>query len=244
MLNRSRIIAALLLGVLVTPRAFGHGESVINVGRNGEGFLKVELNFEPPLALRRSPFPGISGYATGSLGIHSVFFDDPFNDLFQLSTSADFRFILLAKDPGMEVWNDHGSAFMTNGESFFIGHPIFDNHPVWNLVSGTPGNSYSLTIKFHDANGIYPDSDPLVLSFTSIAPPQLSIQDNGDDTVTVSFIGSPNEQYVVQSSTNLAPAAVWSNVSTNTADSDGFWTYTTYKSGAAQQFFRAVARPQ
>ena len=37
-------------------------------------------------------------------------------------------------------------------------------------------------------------------------------------------------------------AAVWTDVSTNTADADGFWTYTTFKAGTAQQFFRAVAR--
>ena len=181
------------------------------------------------------------GYATAALGLHSIFVDDPTNDLFAPSTDADFSFILLAKDPGMEVWNDHGSAFMTNGESYQIGHPIFDNHPIWNLVSGTPGNSYSLTIKFHDASGIYPDSDPVVLSFTPIAPARLSIKDNGDDTVTVNFIGSPDEDYVVQSSTNLGPAAIWSNVSTNTADDNGAWTYTTPKSNAHRRFFRALA---
>lgn len=227
----------------IAPTAFAHiGEATINVGRNGSGLIKVELAYQQPLVLHPSIFPGISGYATSFLGVHSIFFDDPFNDFYQPSTAADFSFILLSKDPGMEVWNDHGGAFMTNGESFQIGHPVFDTHPIWNLVSGVPGSNYSLTIKFHDATGIYPDTDPIVLSFTPIAPAQLSIQDNGDDTITVNFIGSPQEQYVVQTSTNLGPAAIWSDISTNISDVDGFWSYTTPKSDAPSRFFRAVAR--
>jgi len=222
--------------------ASAHGEAPINVGHNGAGLLTVEVQTIQPLVLHPSPYPGISGYATALIGLHSVVFDDPFNDVFKPSPDADFRFILLAKDPGMEIWQDGGVRFMTNGESFYIGHPPFDTHPVWNLISSTPGNIYSLTIKFHDATGIYPDSDPLILTFTPIAPPQLSIQDNGDDAVSVNFIGSPQEQYVVQSSTNLGPAAIWSDVSTNTADADGFWTYSTSRSDVPQQFFRAVAR--
>jgi len=225
------------------PTAFAHiGEATINVGRNASGHIKVELAYQQPLVLHPSQTTNVPGYYTGALGIHSLAFDDPFNDFFRPSTDSDFSFILLAKDSGMEVWNDHGSAFMTNGESFHIGHPIFDTHPIWNLVSGVPGSNYSLTIKFHDANGIYPDSDPIVLIFTPIAPPQLSIQDNGDDTITVNFLGSPQEQYVVQSSTNLGSAAIWSSVSTNISDDTGSWSYTAPKSDAPSRFFRALAR--
>ena len=218
-----------------------HEESEIDIGRTAAGLLKPVPLFDPPLVLRPSIFPGISGYATGLVGIHSVLFDDPTNDLFQLSTSADFRFILFSKDPGIEIWNDHGSAFMTNGESFYIGPPPFDTHPLWNIVSGTPGNIYSLTLKIHDVNGIYPDSDPFEMTFTPILPPTLTIQDHGE-TVTVTFTGSPEEEYVVQSATLLGPSTDWSDVSTNTAGADGLWTYTTSKSGALQRFFRAVIR--
>ena len=143
-------------------------EDELDVGRSAAGQLKVDIDFPQPFELAVSVFPGMPGYATGELGVHSASVDDPTNDFFQLSPGADFRFILLAKDSGMEVWNDHGSAFMQTNETFFIGTAPFDTHPIWNITSGTPGNEYSLTLKLRDLNGVYPDSAPFVLSFTAV----------------------------------------------------------------------------
>src|SRR5947208_1797594 len=95
-------------------------ESEVHVGRTAVGQLKIHVEFTQPLELPASIFPGISGYATGLVGFHSTELDEPAEDFFQLSTASDFRFILLAKTPGMEVWNDHGSGYMTVGESFFV----------------------------------------------------------------------------------------------------------------------------
>ncbi len=147
--------------------ASARGEDEIVVGRNAANQLKVEIGFDEPLALPASVFPGISGYATGELGLHSNILNDTNNDFLPLSTAADFRFILVAKDPGMEVWNDTGSGYMAVGEMFYVGVPPFDTHPVWDLVAGTPGNNYSLTLKLRDLNGVYPDSAPFTLSFTA-----------------------------------------------------------------------------
>lgn len=162
-----RTFAGLMLAVLasanVTP---ARAEEEIHVGRSAAGQLKVHLEFTPPVGIPPSVFPGIPGYATADLALHSTVLDEPDEDLFQLSTAVDLRFVLLAKDPGMEVWNDHGSAFMATNESFGIGQSPFDLHPVWNLVNGIPGNEYALTLKLHDQNGIYSDSDPFVLPFT------------------------------------------------------------------------------
>jgi hypothetical protein len=144
-------------------------EEEVLVGQNSVGQLQVRIEFTQPLELPPSIFPGISGYATGLLGFHSAALDEPENDFYQLSTEADFRFILITNDPGMEVWNDHGSAFMTNGEMFFVGPAPFDTHPIWNLLAGSPGVAYSLTLQLRDLNGIYPDGAPFTLSFT-VAP--------------------------------------------------------------------------
>jgi hypothetical protein len=146
----------------------GLAEEEILAGRSAGGQLKVNIDFIQPLVLEASVFPGISGYATGELGFHSTILDDATNDFFQLSTAADFRFILLAKDAGMEVWNDTGSGYMGTNDTFFIGPAPFDTHPIWNIVNGTPGNAYSLILKLHDVNGIYPDSLPFTLSFTPV----------------------------------------------------------------------------
>src|SRR5690348_14644712 len=94
---------ALTAAVIATS---ARGEDEIVVGRSAANQLKVEIGFDQPLALPASVFPGISGYATGELGLHSNILNDTNNDFLPLSTAADFRFILVAKDPGMEVWND------------------------------------------------------------------------------------------------------------------------------------------
>jgi hypothetical protein len=72
-------------------------------------------------------------------------------------------------------------------------------------------------------------------------PSTIGIQNNADGTVTVTFAGSPDAQYVVQAADNLAPAA-WENVSTNTAGSDGQWTFTESTEHHPARFYRS-ARP-
>jgi hypothetical protein len=157
-----------IAGVLIAGLLPLQAEDELDVGRTAAGQLKIQPGFIQPLVLPVSIYPGISGYATGAVGFHSVVFDDVTNDLFQLSTDADFRLVLVAKDPGIEIWNDHGSGYMAVGESYFVGPSPFDNHPIWNITSGTPGQTYALTLKFHDLNGVYPDSAPFVVGFTPI----------------------------------------------------------------------------
>ena len=71
-------------------------------------------------------------------------------------------------------------------------------------------------------------------------PSTIGIQINTDGTVTVTFAGTPDGRYMVQASDNLAPA-VWENVSTNTAGTDGQWTFTESTAGQPIRFYRAMA---
>lgn len=202
-----------LIILLIWTSLVASAEDEMVIGHNLLGELKIQIGFDEPLGLPVSVFPGWPGYATGEVGFHSAAFGEPTNDFYQLSPACDLRFILLAKDPGMEVLNDHGSAYMTVGESFFIGPPAFDTHPLWDLVSGQIGVAYSLTLKIHDVNGVYPDSEPFVLSFTPV-PPLLTIQKAAPGFVTISW--SPdNAGLVLQlSPTLLSP--VWRNSPTGT----------------------------
>ena len=215
-------------------------ENEIDVGHSAAGQLKVQVGFEFPLGLPVSPFPGLPGYATGEVGFHSTAADDPAEDFYQLSTAGDFELILQAKDPGMEVLNDHGSAYMTNGEAFHAGTAPFDTHPLWNIVSGTAGNNYSLTFIVRDLNAIYTDSTPFQLIFTPVAPAVLSIQDNHNKTVTVTFQGTRGLDYVVQVASSVGPGTHWTSVSTNNAGDSGTWSITESTVGRAARFYRAI----
>lgn len=115
--------------LMMAPLALAEEDDIL-VGRSAEGKLKFETSYVQPFELPASIFAGISGCATGSLGVHANDLDDPGSDFFTLSTASDLRLILLAKDPGMEVWKDHGSSHMGVGENFFIGPPYFDTHPI------------------------------------------------------------------------------------------------------------------
>jgi len=225
------LASVLVSSVLPT---LAHEEQVIVVGRNAAGKLVIDSDFDQPVGLPVSIFPGISGYATGELALHSTSFDDPTNDFFQLSTAADFRFILLAKDPGIEVWT--GAGFMNTNDMYYVGSPPFDTHPIWNILNGTPGNSYSLTLKLRDLNGVYPDSEPFELSFSPVQPPiQIFIRHVATQRATLTW-ATNSVGWKLQCVSSLA-GTDWSTV-TNTPSIVGTNFSLEIDTVGSQQFFR------
>lgn len=162
-----KTISFLMLGSFTIGAAIAahaHEELEIVVGRNAAGQIQIHTHFSQPVKLPVSIFSGISGFAIGELALHSTVLDEPEEDFFQLSPAADFRMILLAKDPGMEIWA--GTNFMAVGESYFVGASPFDAHPIWNIPAGIQGSTYSVTFKLVDTNSLYTESAPFILSFT------------------------------------------------------------------------------
>jgi autotransporter-associated beta strand protein len=67
---------------------------------------------------------------------------------------------------------------------------------------------------------------------------------NGDGSVTLSFVGVPDYTYQVEATADLTPPAVWTTVSTNTADISGLWQFTdTQATNYTQRYYRSVYRP-
>lgn len=216
--------------------ALAHEEQVIVVGHTAAGALVVDSDFEQPVELPASIFPGIDGFAIGELAFHSLIADDPTNDFFQVSPAADFRFVLLAKDAGVEVWNDTGSGFMRTNESFFVGPAPFDAHPIWNIVATAPATELALTLLVRDVNGVYADSAPFALRFVAARPPpRLAIEPLG------------SQHFALRWATNLTGwelqgagsvgATNWSAV-TNLPVVLGTNYSLTINAGEPQQFFR------
>jgi len=166
----ARFLGVIGLSIVLCAPALAD-ELEISVGHGAGGQLKAHKDFAQPIVLPASIFPGITGHADAEPAFHSTVLDVPAEDFFILSTSASVQFMLVSKDPGMEVWNDTGSAFLAVGGTYFIGQPTFDSHPLWNIPDSLETTQVSLTLKLHDLNGVYFDSDPISLSFIAIPEP-------------------------------------------------------------------------
>lgn len=229
-------IISLALGLFAMLSGFqasAHEEAEIIVGRNSAGQIKVHLHFSQPVELEPSTFPGMSGYISFDLAFHSTILDEPDEDFFQLSPTANLQLVMLAKDPGMELWT--GLGFMAVNDSFQIGIAPFDSHPIWNLVSGTPGNSYSLTFKLVDTNGVYTESAPFTLSFTPPHPPDINIALASPQQLLLSWPTNAVD-WELQSAASLT-ATNWDPV-TNAPSIVGGNFSLSLPTGEAQQFFR------
>lgn len=235
-LKNISVLTIVVIATCAVSITFAHEEQVLLVGRTGAGELHVHMDFNQPVELPESIFPGISGYAFGELAFHSTILDEPAEDLFQLSTAADFQLILIAKDAGMEVWNDTGSGYMGTNQTYYIGPAPFDNHPLWNIANGTPGNTYSLTLKLRDVNNVYPESDPFVLSFTPIQLVQRIVIQQVDSQHVALLWPSNAVNWELQTSVSIT-ATNWVTV-TNVPASVGTNHSVTINTTGQQQFFR------
>jgi hypothetical protein len=142
------------------------GEKDVMIGHTADGRLAVLIEAPQPLPLPVSIFPGIPGWANAELGFHSAFKDFPEEDFFALPDTVDVRFMLVSADPGVRLLNDHGSAWMLPGETFELGIPFFDTHPLFNIPGGTPGNSFAVRIVIQDPSGQFTDSDVVTVTFS------------------------------------------------------------------------------
>ncbi len=137
----------------------------ILVGHDGSGKLAVRIEGPSPIPLSASRFPGVDGYADAMPGYSSMFEAKEGDRLFKLDTQPDILFVLVDADEGVAAWNDRGTDRMRLGESFRLGPPPFDSHPLWNIVSVKARKSYALRMHLRDAKGRYKDSDVFALEF-------------------------------------------------------------------------------
>ena len=103
-----------------------------------------------------------------------------------------------------------------------------------------PGTNTVLAAYLGDSN--YRGSSNSLLQVVAVVagkPTTIGIRKNADSTVTVTFAGTPDAQYVVQASDSLASPA-WENVSTNTAGTDGQWTFTESTEHHPARFYRSA----
>jgi len=155
-----------VLGALLLPapcRAQAHPELL--VGCDASGRLRVVFDSSAPYPLPASRFPGIEGYAEVFPGFSTAIGARAAADFLPVDPAADLVFVLTGADEGISVWNDHGTAPMTEGESFHLGRPPFDSHPVWNVGADRSGGPFRLRLLLRDTTGRHADSEVFAPAF-------------------------------------------------------------------------------
>jgi hypothetical protein len=130
--------------------------------------------------------------------------------------------------------------FFTNGVT--LGGPVALDGGVASISTAQlPPGSNTVTAVYAGSTDFQGSTNSLVQVVTLYlqTPSTLGIKNNLDGTVTITFAGTPEGRYVVQATANLAPVE-WTNVSTNTAATDGQWTFTDSMTTYSQRFYRSA----
>ena len=78
-------------------------------------------------------------------------------------------------------------------------------------------------------------------SQSTLQPPQtLTANLGGGQDFNLNLTGLPNQNYVLQSATNLTPPVQWQSLVTNAADTNGVWHFTDTNQHSAQKFYRTT----
>ncbi len=139
--------------------ALGQHQTEILVGHTSAGQIRVNIEGDVPAELNASVFPGFPGWAEAHPGFESLVIDDPQGDFYVLPETANIQFTFVSSDAEVRLWNINGSAPLTPGQTFLLGNPFFDIHPVWNIVNGRIGQTYTIRLSFQDLSGQFTPSD-------------------------------------------------------------------------------------
>lgn len=162
--KRCLSVVIALAAAALAPAALGHG---ILVAQSGSGQLK--LLFEEPMPFEMEPtfIPGFPGFINVHAGFSPVLGPEPDLDAFPPSETSDIEFVLVAIDPGFQVWNDTGSAPMLPGQAFHCGVPYFMTHPLWQAPGGLRSREYAAQVFMRDRTAQHADSAVYTLIFAT-----------------------------------------------------------------------------
>jgi hypothetical protein len=124
-------------------------------------------------------------------------------------------------------------------EWFFNGAPITTTYPystltISNVQPANVGDYYARVMNFNGSAS----ATSQVARISLVGQPRLSSIAHSGGLFTFEVPSTANETFVVETATNLSPAAIWTPISTNTAP---FW-FTNSIGADRQRFYRTVFR--
>jgi hypothetical protein len=152
--------------LLVCARASAQAHPEIVVACDAAGKLVAKFDAAKPYPLTASMLTWIEGYAGAIPGVSSLFDPAPAEGLFPPDPKSNLVLVFHGADEGAAVWNDRGTDLMRPGETFGLGAPFFDTHPIWNLAKGAPNKPHAIRMQLRDKAGIHKDSDVFAPTFS------------------------------------------------------------------------------
>lgn len=137
----------------------------IQVGCDASGKLVVKFFASKPFPLAASRFPWTEGYADAVPGIATIYESVPDQGWFTADPASRLVMVLEGADDGITCWNDRGTGTMRAGETFHLGNPPFDSHPVWTIAKGAARKPYVLRMRVRDLAGRHAESDVFAPAF-------------------------------------------------------------------------------
>lgn len=181
-------LGGVLLAGLICAGARGHSAVEVFIGRSGAGELHAHAHLDEAVILPRSVFPGITGFATPSIGFESLEADEPLEDLFRLAPAAQIVARFEAIDSGITVYD--GPRIVGVGETIAFGELPFDNHPIFAIAPGTaPGTPLSVRVVFEDQSLLYTASHGVVIMITPACPADVNLSESTTVQDIFDFLG-------------------------------------------------------
>src|SRR5262245_27794386 len=146
-------------------RAAAQAHPEIVVACDAAGKLVAKFDSAKPYPLSASSLTWIDGYAGAIPGVSSLFEPSPADGLFPPSPKSNLVLVFLGADEGAGVWNDRATDLMRPNETFALGPPFFDTHPIWNLAKGAAAKPHAIRMQLRDKAGIHKDSEIFAPTF-------------------------------------------------------------------------------
>lgn len=153
-----------------------HDEDFV-VGRTGSGQLAAEFDtgeiYELPVV---TVIPG-DGFGLDDPGFMALGADEPTEEFYTLSMSAQIRIELVSKDADLQVLDSAlFTSLMTNPSDQWAmpSGNTFDEHPFWFVDDpdfSELGQTFDLSFKLVDASGTYNESPVYATQFIAVPEP-------------------------------------------------------------------------
>lgn len=203
---------------------FGSGGVIFSVATNGSGFTVLH-HFTPVDPTTRTNTDGVKPVANLLLAGGTLYGTAPAGG----SGASGTVFSVSANGSQFQTLYNFSAVNSSNGTNADGAIPDGDLVQVGTSLYGT-----TYAGGFGAAGTVFSLILPAVITQVVHSP-------NGN--VTLSCLGGPGSTNIVQATTVLGPSAAWQNISTNKADTGGFWRFT--DSTASQfpsQFYRSYSR--